>query len=330
MNLNLRTLAAGCGLAFALLPWSVHAEEILSARQWLERMTQAAHQLNFEGTLVYSHAGNLQTLRVVHGKGDGGERERLLSLSGPSREVLRDNNKVTCILPDDNEIVTEHIGPTRIVPLNLPDQLDSLGQQYDIRLAGDGRVAGYGTKKITISPRDRYRYGHILWLHKDNGLLLRSELIGDNNRTIEELIFTALQFYDELPSKLLETESTGAESVWQRQGHEQSQEAVDQNGRWMVADLPPGFVLDSRRNHLMPGNRARVEHMVFSDGLASVSVFIEQGQSNSADFLGNSHMGAVNAYSRMVDGHHVTVVGEVPSITVHQIADSLRQRIEQP
>lgn len=326
MKLALRTFALGWSLALGV----AHADESLSARQWLERMAQAAHQLNFDGTLVYSHGGNLQTMRVVHGKGEDGERERILSLSGPSREVLRDNDKVTCILPDKNEIVVEHTGPARIVPLNMPSRFESLEQHYELRLAGPGRVAGFGAQKITITPRDRYRYGHVFWLHNDNGLLLRSEMIGENNVAVEELMFTALQFYEALPARLLEAETTGTDMIWQRQGHAQVQAAEDKGGRWVVRDLPPGFVLDNRRTHLMPGNQAQVEHMVFTDGLASVSVFVGQGQGGDADFLGNSRMGAVHAYARMVNGHHVTVVGEVPAITVRMMADSVMPRGEQP
>lgn len=328
MSLTLRNLSFSLALTTALLPWAALADDSRSARQWLEQMTQAAHQMNFEGVLVYSHAGHMQTMRVVHGRGEEGERERLLSLSGPSREVLRDNDKVTCILPDNNEIVIERTGPGRVIPLNLPSRLESLEQYYDIRLAGTDRIAGYPTQKITVTPRDHYRYGHVFWLHSDNGLLLRSELIGENNITIEEMMFTALQFHDKLPPKLLEPETTGRDMVWQRQGQDQLPGNTDE--QWAVSALPPGFVLDSRRNHLMPGNRARVEHLVFTDGLASVSVFIEQEQAATAGFVGNSHMGAVNAHARLVDGHHVTVVGEVPAAAVRRIADSIMPRGNQP
>lgn len=328
MNSGLRALTLGWVATALFVALPATAEEARSARQWLEQMVQAAHQLNFEGVLVYSHAGHMQTLRIVHGRGAEGERERLLSLSGPQREVLRDNDKVTCILPDDNEIVIERTGPGRVIPLNLPKRIESLEQYYEIRLTETDRIAGYPAQKITITPRDHYRYGHVFWLHSNNGLLLRSELLSENKDIIESMMFTALQFHDTLPANLLEPETSGRDMVWQRQGQEDNTaSAVPQ---WIVASPPPGFMLDNRRNHLMPGNRTHVEHLVFTDGLASVSVFVEQEQAAAAGFIGNSHMGAVNAHARLVDGHHVTVVGEVPAAAVRRIADSVAQAGKQP
>ena len=319
-----RHLKQGIGvlaLAATLLPLVVSAQEEATPRQWLQRMAAAAHQLNYEGTFVYSHDGHMQSMRIVHGYDGGHEKERLLSLSGPSREVLRDDEQVTCILPDDNEVVVERSGPRRPLAFKQPTSVEQLEKYYTLNDGGDERVAGFMARKIVITPRDRYRYGHTFWLHGDNGLLLRSDLVNDSGKVIEQMMFTSLNLFDSLPEKLLQPQTEGRDVVWQRQSDVSDQVGTDVP--WRVEDLPPGFVMDSHRRHAMPGNHALVEHVVYTDGLASVSVFVEREEGDNPGFIGSSRIGAVSAYARIADGYHVTVVGEVPPVTVKQMAESV-------
>ncbi len=315
-------LLGGILLVVTLLPEALAGE--FTPRQWLERMSQAAHQLNYDGTFVYSHDGHMQTMRIVHSSNNGIERERLLSLSGPSREVIRDNDKVTCILPDDNEVMVENTGPGRRLPLDLSARLGSLEQYYKFADGGDERIAGHNSRKIIISPLDSYRYGHALWLHHDKGLLLRSELYNEEGAVVEQLMFTALEFHDSLPAGLLEPETQGRDVVWQRDMERTVQPGEEE--LWRVGELPPGFVLENHRHHVMTGSSAQVEHLLFSDGLASVSVFIEPETEGNAGFIGGSRLGAVNAYTRSHQGHYITVVGEVPPLTARRIAESVALR----
>jgi sigma-E factor negative regulatory protein RseB len=68
------------------------------------------------------------------------------------------------------------------------------------------------------------------------------------------------------------------------------------------------------------GSDAPVSHLVYSDGLASVSVFIEPRNPRAVPMEGLAKVGAAFAYSRDLDGHQVTAVGEVPAATVEAIA----------
>jgi len=317
-------LVGGVLLAAMLAPDVLAGETPQNPRLWLERMSQAAHQLDYDGTFVYSHDGHMQTMRIVHSSSNGTERERLLSLSGPSREVIRDSEKVTCILPDDNEVVVESTGPARRLPLDLPQRLETLERYYRFSDGGEERIAGHNARKIIIAPLDRYRYGHALWLHHDKGLLLRSELYNEEGRVVEQLMFTALEFYDTLPPGLLEPETRGRDVVWQRnRGSMEWHDAVES---WTVGELPPGFVLENHRHHVINGTDAKVEHLLFSDGLASVSVFIEPEDDGREGFIGGLRLGAVNTYTRNHLGHYITVMGEVPPLTARRIAESVSPR----
>ena len=72
----------------------------------------------------------------------------------------------------------------------------------------------------------------------------------------------------------------------------------------------------------MPGADESVTHILFSDGVASVSVFIDRNAATSV--RERSSVGSSNAYSTIVDDHRVTAIGGVPELTVERIASSMR------
>ena len=105
------------------------------AAAWLERMIQAAHQLNYSGTFVYQQGDSLQSMKIIHAVSEHGESERMVSLTGPNREVIRNREKVTCYLPENSSIVVEAASSTpRSFPLHLPSDLGQLRAHYDIHV----------------------------------------------------------------------------------------------------------------------------------------------------------------------------------------------------
>ncbi|MGE0080623.1 MAG: MucB/RseB C-terminal domain-containing protein [Thiohalomonadaceae bacterium] len=312
-------------LALGLLfPLGALANPTDDARDWLSRMSRAAHALNYQGTFVYEHMGSMQSMKIFHGADAGGERERLVTLDGVSREVIRDNDKVTCILPDDKAVVVDATGPSRPFPINLPTRLEQLDDYYDAEVAGAERVAGHAAQKIVIRPRDGYRYGQNVWLEQGTALLLKSELVDENGKAVERLMFTELEVHaNPLPPALFEPQAAGADMVWYTREQEAAADAKDSPAQsWRVESLPPGFRHEGRRFHRLPTMTRPVEHLVYSDGLASVSVFIEQKNGDS-EFMGSSRKGAVNVYAREHEGHRIMVIGEVPAATVRLIGDSV-------
>jgi sigma-E factor negative regulatory protein RseB len=324
MQLSRRLSHIPLGLMAALAMTPVWAEAD-SVRYWLERMTQAVHSLNYEGSFIYQHNGQMQTLHIVHGVDEQGERERLVTLSGPSREVLRNNDVVTCILPDSQQVMVEKSGPRRPFPITLPRHLNQLSQHYQMKVNGRDRIAGMDAVKLSIRPRDQLRYGQDIWLSEENGLLLRSETINEANRIVEQLMFTELTLYPQAPRQALQQQTRGEGLIWYHQGSD-AQSDPNKATDWVISPMPPGFVQDLHRLHVMPAKQRPVEHFVYSDGLATISVFIETTTQSTVQ--GHSNMGAVNAYIRQFDGHQVTVVGEVPPVTVKMVADAVRRRQE--
>lgn len=305
---------------FILTPLHALAETEVS--DWLERMGQALHQLNYDGVFIYSHHDHMQSMRIIHGVDEHGERERLISLSGPSREVIRDNDKVTCFMPDDRSVMVEKVNTRRLIPYTIPETTQRINEYYQLSIAGDDRIAGLEARKIAIIPRDKFRYGHNLWLARENGLLLRAEVINEEGEEVEKLMFTNITFYDQLPEQLLMPESEGEGYVWRRMD-EAGKDEMAVKFVWVIADMPAGFELKASRRHTMSNRSALVEQQVYSDGLSSLSIFVEPQNDSVKGFIGSSRKGAVNAYARLLDGRRITVVGEVPAVTVRRVAESL-------
>ena len=297
-----------------------------NARQWLDSMSGALQALNYDGTFVYLHDGKLEAMRIVHEASPGGEKERLIALTGSAREVLRDEKVVTCIMPDNKSVMVGQSRPRQPFP-EVPEDLDSLSPYYQLRDAGEDRIAGLMTRVIDITPRDQYRYGYRFWVDTTNFMLLKFELKDVDGTAIEQVMFTDLKVGERIPPATLEPSLTGEGYNWFRQeGGGDAPAVTSVQSAWTVALLPAGFKMtDSQRRRVRQGGE-HAEHMVFTDGLATVSVYVEKMLANQKEFTGLSNRGAMNAYGAVLGDHQVTVVGEVPAATVQSVAHSVSRR----
>jgi sigma-E factor negative regulatory protein RseB len=301
----------------------VHATD---AQSLFARMYQAGRNLDYEGTFVYQHGDRLDSLRIIHKAGAGGVRERLVSLNGAPREIIRTDNEVRCYLPDENAVLVDHRrADDRSFPALLPDSLTQLNGNYKIRIGKEGRVAGRKTVAVLIKPRDAYRYGYQLWADEESGLLLKASLLDEQGGIVEQYMFTQVSIGKPIADTDLKPQHPDKGLVWQRAD---DQPPMPSTGKWLAAQLPSGFTLTARLMRRLPARQQPVEHLVYTDGLAVVSVFIERADDNAKDDLlsGLSHMGAVHAFGKIVEGYQVTVVGETPAITVDMIGQSVAPR----
>jgi sigma-E factor negative regulatory protein RseB len=308
------------------LPAVVLAENASSVETWLQKMHQAAHTSNYTGKFVYQQDNQLTLMRIIHAANEEGEQERLISLDGVGREVIRSKGSVTCILPDSKSVVVEKGRPEQQFPPVFPVTIENLSRYYQFSLDRLENVAGRIAQKIVISPNDQYRYGHKLWVDYQTGLLLKTHLVDKRGNLLEQFMFTEIEFLDTVPEEMLKPTVSGEKYTWHEAKGEDPVNTADMaSQQWVVGSLPAGFTNDMRRRHHMP-NQKIVRQLVFTDGLASVSVFIEKYQKNMPNLVGASRMGAVNAYGRLLQDHHITAVGEVPRITVQMITESVEYK----
>lgn len=311
-------------LALASAPATRADNEAQDVSHWLERMSKASQSLNYTGTFVYQSQGRLEAMQIVHAMDSGGERERLLSLTGPRREVLRDRQEVTCILGDRQAVQVNKSRPRTPFPFSLPSKPMQLENYYSFRVQGEDRVAGRNCRIVAIQPHDNLRYGRRLCVHEDSHLVLRSELTDPDGKVIEQVMFTSVDFPARIDDSQLQADLSGTDYSWQREPEQQPEpgEKPD-DSRWKVFQVPDGFLLTDHRWHQLSADEPGVEHWVYSDGLASISVYVEASRGHD-DYRGVSHRGALNAYGTMVEDYYVTVVGEVPRRTVEMIGKSVR------
>ena len=291
---------------------------------WLAKMHHAAHLLNYDGTFVYGQGNELTSMQIFHSVDKKGEFERLISLDGSGREVIRSGDTVTCILPDKNSVVVDKSRPDTEFPPTFPLKIDRLLKTYSFHFAENGMVAGQVAKQLIIRPRDQYRYGHALWIDTETGLLLKDHLIGNDGKIVEQFMFTQINYPDAIKRSHLLSNSKNKEFTWY-EAKDFEKKSIIHKMNWKATKLPAGFTAGVKRHHKMTMTAMPVEHLMYSDGLSSISIFVEKQMQHSKNLMGGSTMGAVNAYGRSVGKYHVTVVGEVPQVTVKMIGDSVEQ-----
>lgn len=287
---------------------------------WLKQMETALKTVNYHGTFVYIHDDQAETMRVYHRVGPDGTRERLISLNGSAREVLRDDDEVKCILPDDKAVFVEKRHNRGTVARGIPLNAANNTEHYEFQLLGTGRIAGRDARLVAINPRDELRYGYRLWLDQATGLPLRSELVNDEGQPIEKMMFTEITVGGEIADELLESSVPGEDFKWHVRTSDK-ETVLQNNSPVRFETLPAGYAIvsaESRGEDKLPSY-----HLVLSDGLASVSVFAEPLQEGKPALAGLSRLGAVNAFGVRLPKHHVTVVGEVPEATVAAIAEAV-------
>jgi sigma-E factor negative regulatory protein RseB len=297
------------------------------ATEWLQRAADAARTLNYAGTVSNvsnQHGMRIETARLAHFNDAGVEYENLTSLDGPAREVIRLNDQVRCYYSDAKLVRVEPRVLHNVFPSLLPQQVATLMEHYVFRKMETARVAGRDTQAYVFEPRDGMRYGHKFWADISSGLLLKARLVNEKNEMVEQFAFTDIQIGGKLDRSMFKTAFPATPQDWQVLEIPAADASPHETG-WVVKDLPPGFSKVVEGYRTLRGRPDKVAHLVFSDGLVTISVFVEPTPQTPQP-VGLSQQGGVNVYRRPLNEHLVTVLGEAPGSTVRQIAYSVSHR----
>jgi sigma-E factor negative regulatory protein RseB len=298
--------------------------EPAEAMAWLKKIAAASRQIKYAGTFVYQHGNQVETSSVAHFANAGGEYEKLETLDGPRREIVRNNDNVTCYLPDTKTVVIEKRAARRFLAL-LPEQLSGIAENYVVKKGEQDRVAGYDCQVIALEPRDNLRYGHRFCVELTTGLPLRARMYSDNNEMVESFAFTQLTLGSGVSKDMLKSHYAGKSQAWRVDQSALEQTEADADTGWVLRNQPAGFKKLTEMRRSIAGRATQVSHIVYSDGLAAVSIFIEP-MPKSPPPAGPTYQGAINIYVTSQTDQMVTVVGEAPARTVKQIAESLSPR----
>ena len=323
------------GLAGLALAWAVAsvaaAEQPAQKRsieysptEWLERMDQALTTRNYDGTFSHWQGGRVEMLRIIHRVQDGTVSERLASLDGSGREFIRTGASLSCYLPDRRTVLVEQRPPEESL-MKFPSFNDQSAGFYDIREVGHMRLNRRDTHVIAVSPKDEYRYGYRLWVDESTAMPLKSQLVDPHGQVIEQIVFASLTLTSRIPDSAFRPEISTEGFQWLRNDAAPQPQPGTAAPAWAAVSLPPGFRMTARSAQILPGS-GPVDHLVFTDGFASVSVFVERqpAPSGPPPVPESATVGSSSAFSTVVDGHKITAVGEVPPATVRFIAGQLK------
>jgi sigma-E factor negative regulatory protein RseB len=307
--------------------------------EMLQRMSDVGQSQNYRGTFILRKSDKLSTLYVAHGVDEQGVWESMESLNGELKKVLRHNNRIVSVYPDRQLVTVRQTSKQQPLHLQLPENINQLEFHYSMARLDDDRIANHPTLVVNLLPRDQYRYGYRYWIDKNTGMLLRCDLLSENNEVIEQMMFTSLEYITGASSHDFNLQQF--ERFNQQVLDEPSTDQVnDTTTDWEIKQLPNGFMLTQNTmrytrnpaegapkgaesaNSVSTADVPDLQHLVYSDGLASVSVFIEKNKGDENHLQGASSMGAVNAFGYSAGDFFVTVVGEVPEKTVQLMAQT--------
>ena len=319
-----RNLAGRMAPALLLLALSqvVHAED---AAQWLARAAQAARTLNYVGTIVYQIGPKTETSRLAHLVDNGVELEKLVNLDGPAREVVRTQSEVRYYYPDQKTVKVEPRTFRNVFPSLSPEQQRSLSQFYDFRVVTGERVGGRAAEVVSFEPRDGLRYAHRFWSDTATGLLLKARVMNERGDVVEQFAFTDLSVNAAVDRALVDPSWPKAPPDWTVR-EASGGDVKQQDTGWIVARIPPGFAKIMEGVRKLRGRPDPVAHLVFSDGLVAISVFVEPLPPPPTPSTGSQQQGGLSIYSVRLDDHLITAIGEAPGVTVRQIANSVQPR----
>lgn len=319
-------VAVSMCFAFSASAENVDAiSERRDAQAWLKKIQTAAQKLNYSGTFVYQQANQMRTSRITHLLDGKNELEKLEILDGKPREYIRNNDEVICYVPDAKTLFVEKRVTHDVFPAILATNPAELSDIYNVRKGESGRIAGHDCQAIILEPKDNLRYGYKLWAEKGSGLLLRAQTLNEKSEVVEQISFTQIAIGGIDRNRVRPT--TSNTQGWHVENVVMS--SSNTSSGWAAKFLPPGFnkIREVKRKLSeepagagQPSPR-EVLQMVYSDGIAAISVFIEPGSQSRTE--GSMQQGAMNIIGKRHGDFWLTIVGEVPSIAIRQVANSI-------
>ncbi len=303
---------------------NIEPDQAMDPAELVRSMSVAMKTLNYEGNFVHVQGNHITSMNILHSSDENGELERMRSLDGEAREVYRNHSLVTCIWPASQSVVVSKSKPRDLLPTVDADL--AANQRYRFSMGKPDRVAGLPTHVVNVLPADTYRYGYRFWIDRETHMLLRSMLL-DGQRAVEQVMFTLIEYPQSIDVARFEVSTDDEQISWLEPKKLQAASGLpeilaDKADRVSFENLPDGYREVSESYSAMSKKERPITHVMLSDGMASVSVYVEYvaraDQSQSA--IGLSSMGAMNAFGLSTDDAFITAVGEVPADTVQAIA----------
>ena len=321
--INAVFLASAC-VALQTAAQESRREVARTEAQWIEAARTAAQRVNYIGTIIYQAGGEITSSRITHIFDGTRSYERIQTLDGKPREYLRErsdsDDQVQCLIPEARKVVIERRSVEDSFPSLAGASTDEILRRYEARLGTVERVAGLDAQALALDPRDSARYPYRLWLDRASGLLLRAQTLNERREVIEQIGFSDVRIGERIDRSALKP-------AWSTDGWsvvKSDYRKTDLAKQGWVVPTPDGFRKTKEVARRIGG--AEAMQVVFADGLATVSVFIEPKSPVMDPKPAVQMKGPTAAFSRRVGDALVTVVGEVPPDTIRAVAQSVEFR----
>lgn len=296
-----------------------------SLNDWLGRIHAAPRQLSYAGTFVVSSStGTLSSSRIWHATEGGRQYERVESLSGVPRTTLRRNDEVVTLYPEQRFARIERRDSLGRFPDLLNAGEAAIAEFYAVRLVGADRVAGFDADVVHLAPRDTLRFGYRLWSERRTGLMVKLQTLGAQGEVLEQAAFSELQLDAPLRSDRMAAALVPPDG-WRVDRMEAVKTTAAAEG-WALKAEVAGFKPVNCYRRKAPVSGEQAMQWVFSDGLASVSLFVEPFDARRHAQEGLMAAGATHTLTRRIQDWWLTAVGEVPPQTLRAFAQSLERR----
>ena len=292
----------------------------------LQRAAQAARLASYEGVYVHTNGDRTSTVRVTHVNNAGEEHERIEPLDGAnSLEIVRRNDEMFCRFPDAKTVRLDPRITNRFFPAILAASAETIAASYDVKLGKTERVLGFECQWIRLEPRDAMRFAQRLCSEATTGLIVRAKVLNDQRQVIEQYTFTDLKLGPHVGRTDLKSIFRARNRQWLSDGQPRDETANAESG-WAITRAPAGFQKVAELRRTLPGRLQPVSQIVFTDGLANLSVFVEPNTSPARTAEASSEDGTTTFFVRPMGELMVTVLGEVPLTTAQQVGRSVARR----
>lgn len=289
----------------------------------LQKASQAARELSYKGVFVYQSGNSSKSVQLTHMNYGQGEYARMVVLDGSPREVLSQGNDVSIYNPQDEKVVIEKKRGQNMFPAILPGNMEVLKNYYQAQIGPAERVGGRDATVVTLTPKDQLRYGFKFWADKEYGLLLKANMLNERGMPLEQISFSQLTWMQEQNMDWFRPKLDTTKPYVMGNDSPSPAKAEAGDVDFGVTELPQGYRKIDQVKQVVQGKSSPVTQVVFSDGLASLSLFIEPLVKGVRPKVGHTMVGATNFYALVNQGHQVMVVGEVPEATVTQFANAV-------
>jgi sigma-E factor negative regulatory protein RseB len=295
----------------------------------LQRASQAARNASYAGTFVHTNGDRTSTVRITHTTVNGEEHERVEALDGPSYEIVRRNDDMLCYYPDAKTVRLDRRITAKFFPAIGSVPQVAISGSYDVKLGKTERVLGFDCQWIHLDPRDALRYSQRLCSEMATGLILRAKTLDREHRVIEQYTFTDLKLGPQAARGDIKSIFEARVKTWTTDAQPR-EEAKGADTGWTVANPPAGFQKVAELRRTMPGKPQPVSQLIFSDGIVTLSVFVEPngaaGGTPPRTAEASNEDGTTTFFTRPMGENVVTVLGEVPLATAQQVARSVSRR----